>query len=130
MDLNYVTKKLLKENNLLITNENAIASISLSLEDNIDDILLGVTTSIKVINNYINENRKELAYQMIADELSYNSLPNHVNLTIKEEDIDEFSRKVLLYFNNDLSMLQEKLSNEDFIVICDEETDMYYMYYV
>lgn len=130
MDLNYVTKKLLKENNLLITNENAIASISLALEDNIDDILLGVTTSIKVINNYINENREELAYQMIADELSYNSLPNHVNLTIKEEDIDEFSRKVLLYFNNDLSMLQEKLSNEDFIVICDEETDMYYMYYV
>lgn len=130
MDLNYVTKKLLKENNLLITNENAIASISLALEDNIDDILLGVTTSIKVINNYINENRKELAYQMIADELSYNSLPNHVNLTIKEEDIDEFSRKVLLYFNNDLSMLQERLSNEDFIVICDEETDMYYMYYV
>lgn len=128
MDLNYVTKKLLKENNMLITNENAIASISLALEDNIDDILLTITNPVKVINNYINENRKDLAYQIIADELSYNSLPNHVNLTIKEEDIDEFSRKVLLYFNNDLSILQEKLSNEDFIVMCDEETDMYYMY--
>lgn len=127
--LDRITSLILNDNDCVIKNEHVITRLSQAIEDKIEDIILQSITPIKVINDYILDNEVNLAYLIISDELIYGQLPENAIIVVETDDIHTFSKEIMIQFNS-IETLESALLNKKFTVICDEDEEKYYLFFI